>query len=103
MSGQPSRNLSKPAMQTGKTTPVRVACADFLAKATKGITGTGLGLGLWVSKEIISKHGGIIQVHSRMQRGTVFSVVLPLQSSTVPTTVLPPSPGAVSHAEGLLS
>jgi signal transduction histidine kinase len=47
---------------------------------TKGTFGTGLGL--WVTKQIIEKHGGHIQMHSRNQgadRGTVFSVVLPVQ------------------------
>ncbi|MGC2210518.1 MAG: ATP-binding protein [Candidatus Korobacteraceae bacterium] len=43
---------------------------------TKGITGSGLGL--WVSKQIVEKHGGIIQTHSEADRGTVFSVVLRL-------------------------
>lgn len=47
---------------------------------TKGTVGTGLGL--WVSKEIIDKHGGTIRVRSRThgpRRGTVFSVVLPVE------------------------
>ena len=47
--------------------------------STKGDTGTGLGL--WLSSEIVRKHGGTIQVKSRAQSpdsGTVFSVFLPL-------------------------
>jgi PAS domain S-box-containing protein len=46
---------------------------------TKDTVGTGLGL--WVSQQIIEKHGGKIRVRSRLEglrRGTTFSVVLPL-------------------------
>jgi PAS domain S-box-containing protein len=46
---------------------------------TKGTIGTGLGL--WVSKQIIDKHGGTIRMRSNTggaHRGTVFSVVLPV-------------------------
>ncbi len=45
---------------------------------TKGSIGNGLGL--WVSKQLIEKHGGSIRLHSRTsgpQRGTTFSAVLP--------------------------
>lgn len=45
---------------------------------TKGSVGNGLGL--WVSRQIVEKHGGCIQVRSRTsepQRGTTFSVLLP--------------------------
>jgi signal transduction histidine kinase len=47
--------------------------------STKGDTGTGLGL--WVCRGIIQKHGGTIQVKSSVifpATGTVFSVFLPL-------------------------
>jgi signal transduction histidine kinase len=46
--------------------------------STKGNTGTGLGL--WVSSEIVRKHGGTIRVKSRSHppfTGTVFSIFLP--------------------------
>ena len=44
---------------------------------TKDVTGTGLGL--WISKGIIDKHQGRIQMRSREGAGTVFSIWLPLQ------------------------
>jgi PAS domain S-box-containing protein len=45
---------------------------------TKGITGTGLGL--WVSRQLIEKHGGTVRVRSSQapaRHGTVFSVFFP--------------------------
>jgi signal transduction histidine kinase len=47
---------------------------------TKGSVGTGLGL--WVSKQIVDKHGGTIRLRSRGDEtcaGTVFSIVLPAE------------------------
>jgi PAS domain S-box-containing protein len=41
---------------------------------------TGTGLGLWVSRELMEKHGGSLTVRSRMHEsrsGTVFSLFLP--------------------------
>jgi len=46
---------------------------------TKGAVGTGLGL--WVTKQIVDKHSGTIQLRSctaGARRGTAFSVVLPV-------------------------
>lgn len=50
---------------------------------TKGAIGTGLGL--WVSKQIIDKHGGSIRLRSSTDKGghgTVFSIVLPAEPAT---------------------
>ncbi len=53
---------------------------------SKEVTGTGLGL--WISKGIIDKHGGRIRMRSRLQEqsggryGTVFAVWLPLVQPT---------------------
>ena len=52
---------------------------------SKEITGTGLGL--WISKGIIDKHGGRISMRSRLEEefpnchGTVFSLWFPLEAS----------------------
>lgn len=37
----------------------------------------GTGLGLWVTRQIVEKHGGAIKVRSKSGRGTVFCVYLP--------------------------
>jgi PAS domain S-box-containing protein len=46
--------------------------------STKGLTGTGLGL--WVSRELVKKHHGILHVRSNATEpsGTVFRLFLPL-------------------------
>lgn len=49
-------------------------------------TDTGTGLGLWVSKGIVEKHGGSIHLRSSTQPGrswTVFSLFLPAQTRAV--------------------
>ncbi len=53
---------------------------------TKDVTGTGLGL--WISKGIIDKHGGRIQMRSKEGKGTVFSIWLPLDPSSMPGSLL---------------
>jgi PAS domain S-box-containing protein len=46
---------------------------------TKGDSGTGLGL--WVSKGILDKHHGKVQVRSQKGSGTVFRIFLPLDTT----------------------
>jgi PAS domain S-box-containing protein len=58
---------------------------------TKGAVGTGLGL--WVSKQIVEKHGGAIRLRSstdQKHRGTAFSIVLPV--AYPPQTTPAPAP-----------
>jgi signal transduction histidine kinase len=47
---------------------------------TKEIVGTGLGL--WVTKQIVEKHGATIRVRSKLGRGTVFSIAFPIAEGT---------------------
>ncbi len=46
---------------------------------------TGTGLGLWVSRELVKKHGGTLRVRSRTTNpycGSVFSIFLPHQGTS---------------------
>jgi signal transduction histidine kinase len=49
------------------------------ASASESIS--GLGLGLYIVKEIVSMHGGDIRVESEIGKGSKFTVKLPLHAS----------------------
>jgi signal transduction histidine kinase len=53
-----------------------------------------LGLGLYISKEIIQAHGGTIEARSSDDEGTTFIVRLPSQSANHQHTANSPSVGA---------
>jgi signal transduction histidine kinase len=38
----------------------------------------GLGLGLYISRELVTAHGGTLTVDSEEGRGTTFTLTLPL-------------------------
>jgi len=56
--------------------------------STKGDDGTGLGL--FVSRKAIELHGGKIEVRSKPDEGTTFSVLLP---RTLPPELKQPKQG----------
>ena len=55
--------------------PKKVGSIFDLFYSTKGRGGTGLGL--YVTRKIIEKHGGTISVHSQPEKGSRFEIVLP--------------------------
>ena len=61
---------------TGKGIPPEVQKRLFDPFFTTKEAGTGLGLP--IAARIVEKHGGIIQYHTQPNRGTTFSIVLPL-------------------------
>jgi signal transduction histidine kinase/CheY-like chemotaxis protein len=60
-------------------------------------TGQGTGLGLAVAHGIVSQHGGLIDVASKVGAGSTFTVYLPRVSGSVPRLRVPsPRPAAPS-------
>jgi signal transduction histidine kinase len=50
---------------------------------------TGLGLGLYIVREIVQSHGGRVSVHSAEGEGTTFTVLLPLDARQALSEGLP--------------
>lgn len=69
---------------TGPGIPDEVKEKIFSAFYTTKKEGEGTGLGLYISKNIISEHHGRLLVTSAEKTGTVFSIYLPLSDSKTP-------------------
>ena len=54
---------------------------DRFERASSNETISGLGLGLFIVKQIVDGHGGSVEVESEINHGTVFTVLLPLDSN----------------------
>jgi signal transduction histidine kinase len=53
----------------------------IFGRFTRGVSSTqygGLGLGLYVSRQIVEQHGGTISVRSQLGKGSTFTVKLPI-------------------------
>lgn len=56
----------------------------YRGKNADQITGTSAGLGLTVVKQAVAQHGGTITVSSEVNRGSTFTVSLPIQKFLYP-------------------
>jgi signal transduction histidine kinase len=73
------RDIEVQVADTGQGIPEENLSAIFDPFFTTKEVGKGTGLGLSVSYGVIKKHGGQIQVASRVGKGTTFTVVLPVR------------------------
>ena len=63
----------------GSGIPPEILSQIFEPFLTTKETGRGVGLGLAISRGIIERHNGTIEVQSESGRGTTFIITLPLQ------------------------
>lgn len=54
---------------------------DRFMRAVSGRNYSGLGLGLYIAHQVVTAHGGTIEAHSELERGSTFSVRLPIGPS----------------------
>jgi PAS domain S-box-containing protein len=62
----------------------RGSSSDSIAFRARARTHEGTGIGLALVHELVKLHGGVIRVESRIDRGTTFSVSLPLGTAHLP-------------------
>jgi len=60
--------------------------------------GKGTGLGMSIAYEIIQKHGGRIEIDSRVGEGTTFTIILPLDETAVDDSATDDQPA--DHGQG---
>jgi len=67
----------------GAGIPLELMSQMFEPFFTTKERGHGLGLGLAISRMIVERHQGRIDVESELGRGTRFTITLPLEGATV--------------------
>jgi len=61
----------------------------FRHETAKHVTGDGMGIGLYITKEIVAAHGGQVWVESEVDRGSTFHLSLPLAAEPQPAVKSP--------------
>ena len=79
-----SRQIEVQVRDDGVGIPPDVLPRLFEPFLTTKETGKGVGLGLAISKTIVERHGGVIEVESQPGRGTTFYIFLPLEAGAPP-------------------
>lgn len=91
--GIPQKVLQISIIDTGPGIPREVQDKIFTPFfTTKKSKGTGLGL--TIAKQIVEEHGGLIHVSSEPQKGTTFSIFLPLAETRAEHNPPPPTQAA---------
>jgi two-component system, OmpR family, sensor histidine kinase SenX3 len=65
----------------------------FRHDEAKQLAPDGMGIGLFVTRQIVLAHGGDISVESKEGQGTTFTVILPREPGRMATPDAVPSPG----------
>jgi signal transduction histidine kinase len=53
---------------------------DRFARAAGRLGSDGVGLGLWITKQIVQAHGGTIRAESESGKGSIFVMRLPMEN-----------------------